>query len=151
MNIYASVAGDEAVILRLKEYPDKFRVRLNKVVERLAIQLQGKIVAEKLSGQVLNNKTGTLRRSINYRIENSDNEITAIVGANTPYAARHEYGFHGTESVRGFIRRLKSGKTSQVNPHTRNINYAARSYLRSSLAEMKVEILTQLSQVTKEG
>lgn len=149
MKLHATIIGDEAVLLKIKDYPPKFQVRLAQKVERLAIRFQARVVSRKLSGQVLNNRTGTLRRSVNYRIIRSPARILAVVGANTPYAAIHEYGFNGVQTVRAFIRTLK-GKVQNVKGHTRRMNMPKRSYLRSTLAEMKSEILSDLRSVGKE-
>jgi hypothetical protein len=50
---------------------------------------------EKLSGQVLKNRTGTLRRKINYEVRETPTGITGSVGVKLSYAAAHEYGFDG--------------------------------------------------------
>lgn len=149
MKIYATVVGDEALLLRIKSYPAKFQARLAKKVERLAIRFQARVKSRKLSGQVLNNRTGTLRRSINYRIYSNSRQVLAVVGANTPYAAIHEYGFRGNQSVRAFLRTIK-GKAQRVKAHTRKVNMPERSYLRSTLDEMRSEILTDLRSIGKE-
>ena len=80
------------------------------------------MVSDKLSGQVLKNRTGTLRRSINQHVEETDTSITGILGADMDiarYARAHEYGFRGTV---------------QVPAHTRTIT-GLRAYRRSPRGE----------------
>lgn len=48
--------------------------------------------------------SGQLRRSVTQRVRQDSRDITGTVGANTPYAARHEFGFRGSEKVRAHNR-----------------------------------------------
>ena len=123
-------------------------------VERAAIRLSNIVKRDKLSGTVLNVRTGTLRRSINERLVEDDKGITAYVGSfagyTTPganpqeaagYARIHEFG--GTFTIpaherltkdRG-DRGLKAGfkLIEYVKQHT--ATYPERSFLRSALRE----------------
>ena len=100
--------------------------------------------------------------------------LTAQVGANTPYAARLEYGFSGTESVRSFVRRsraqMETAKFNKIGLETRpskakakgkgivvvrafsrQVKSPARSYLRSSLAEMRDTIKADIQAAIMKG
>lgn len=148
--ITGEVLNGEAVVARIENYPNAFKERLVRVINRLAIDLQRHVKADKLSGQVLKTRTGTLRRSINYKVTEAGDSVTASVGANTPYAHRQEYGFVGVETVRSYLRKLKSGSSVQVMSHTRNVNYPAHSFLRTALADNKPEILKKMKEAVKE-
>ena len=147
--IKAEVLGGNAVIAKLENYPVAFQNRLERVIKRLAVDLQIYIKAHKLSGQVLKNRSGTLRRSVNQQVKKTGNDVIATVGANTPYAGRHEFGFTGTENVKAFIRNVK-GKPQSVKGFSRHINYPAHSYMRTGLADMKDEILASMKTAIKD-
>lgn len=85
-------------------------------------------------------KTGRLRRSIHPETFQDGNQITGVVGTNVAYAARKEYGFQDTESVRSFMRRqtMAFGKPItpimvSVKPFTRQANTKATPYLAPAL------------------
>lgn len=150
--ITATLFGDAEVRAKLENVFPAARESLRRTVSKLAIDLQRHVVADKLSGQVLRVRTGTLRRSINQHVEESGTSITGIVGADmnaARYARAHEYGFHGTVEVRAhmrtitqaFGRRLKNPREVQVSAHPMRMNLAERSYLRSSLRDMRQTIL----------
>lgn len=117
---------------------------------------------EKLSDDVLHVRTGRLRRSITTKMQGTDEEPEGIVGTNVEYAARHEYGFHGTEQVKAYVRRVpdrdmtsggKSGTARRtamgvafVHSFTRNANTPERSFLRSALNELRPEVGREIEQ-----
>jgi len=163
--IDALIVGDEEVIKRLTGFPEKVRGNVHQSIGRLVLQLQKKVVSEKLSGQVLNVRTGRLRRSVDNTIVETPGAISGVVSTNVEYAPIHEYGFEGTVSVKAHLRQIKNaslvnaGKVAKgqvvnnragtgvasVRAHTRQINMPARSFLRSSLKEMTGEIREELN------
>lgn len=162
--ITARIEGDREAIAHIQSVSAEARKTLPRTVAKLAIDLQRHVVADKLSGQVLKNRTGTLRRSINQRVEETDTSVTGIVGADMDrarYARAHEYGFHGTVEVRAHVRtmreafgrQLKSPREVMVSAHPMRMNLAERSYLRSSLRDMRQTILDafakSLNEVTR--
>jgi phage gpG-like protein len=104
----------------------------------------------KLSGQVLKNRTGTLRRKINQVVTESPDSIMASVGVKLSYAAIHEYGFDGVESVREYTRRTAKG-IAVVPAHERHVHMPERSYLRSSLRENAASIRDSLAKAVVEA
>ena len=106
--IRAEIIGAEAVIQHLQEVPQRVLGLVRQAVEREAINLTKVVKDEKLTGQILKTRTGTLRRSINYALTIEDQGLTATVGTNLVYAGAHEYGFDGVVSVRAFTRRTKA-------------------------------------------
>jgi len=123
--------------------PAALRPPLRQTVERETIALQAHVVEQKLSGQVLHVRTGTLRRSITYTMHEDEDGIVGTVGTNLEYAAIHEYGgaIHVPE-IRP--RRAKAlhfyvgGKeifAMRTRAHT--VQMPERSFLRSALRERR--------------
>jgi phage gpG-like protein len=129
----------EALLSRLAGTHERLLGDLRVVVRRLAIKAQGVVKGEKLTGQVLHVRTGTLRRSINQQIEETGTGIFAKVGTNVKYAAIHEYGFDGAETVRAHTR-----LGHPVRAHVREVHMPKRSFLVATLNEMSEEIRTTL-------
>lgn len=149
---------DASLALRLQSMGIIMRSNIRDAVTRAAVMLTRYVKEQKLSGQVLKNRTGTLRRKINYTVTETPNEIQASVGVKLSYAAVHEYGFDGTVSVRAHVRQVHSRdrqslmtrKTTGlgigfVRAHERHMHIPERSYLRSSLAENALTIRDMLA------
>ena len=151
--------GDREVASKLKELEPKIYNSLLFTITKLSIQLQAKIKSEKLTGQVLKTRTGTLRRSINYRVDKTPSEIIGRVGIGADaakYGIMHEFGFRGTENIRSHLRTIKkawgksiSPKQISVRSHTRTVNYPERSFMRTALAEMRPIIQNDISKAVK--
>jgi phage gpG-like protein len=157
-----SIEGVDRVMLRLNSLPDILRTRLERVIRRLGIDLQAHVKDDKLSGQVLHVRSGTLRRSINLKMKNSLTAIQATVGTNVKYAHAHEYGLDQTVDVRGYMRLVKGSTTpltawkrsvnrstraglrgvteTFVRPHSMHMRLPERSFLRSALHDMTAQI-----------
>ena len=156
----------DALMAHLTQFPERLATSMVKAMRRVVIGLQAHVKADKLTGQVLHVRTGTLRRSINQEVRYAGGGlIEGIVGTNVEYAAAHEYGFHGTVTVRAHVRRIStaskakalsssSGKAAtiarwvgrssknrfvkgyaDVRAHTRTVNLPERSFLRTALKE----------------
>jgi len=172
--IYATVVGSAEVTQRFVMAGERLRERLKNALNRGAIEVQRKVKEEKLTGQVLNVRTGTLRRSINVALSDGSGDVLqSSVGTNLKYARFWELGFHGTVNVRSHSRRSaaqmdrRSGKkmgragfsetgpretgTGMVRAHTRKINQAARPFLRPSLDENRNRIQELLALAVKGG
>jgi phage gpG-like protein len=151
--IAAELIGAERVVAFLELLPQKAMAAIKADVSRLAITLLRKVKEEKLSGQVLKNQTGTLRRSINQRVEASAQEVVGFVGTNLSYAAAHEFGFNGPVNVKAHLRMVKKvfGKAvknpqeHRVRTFTRQMHLPEKSFLRSAMAEMASEITESLT------
>jgi len=106
----------------------------------------------RLSGQVLNVRTGNLRRSIHHQVTSSGGLVVGEVNTNVRYGAAHEYGFAGTVNVKASMRQirqafgrpLKSPRYVQIRAHSRNVRLPERSFLRSALCDMKPGIEADL-------
>lgn len=147
------------------------RGSLREAMSAFVVKAASSVKRNKLSGIPLKRVSGDLSRSVYGKTEGDG--LTGVIGANTPYAARHEYGFSGTESVKSFVRRSRAQMTTakfnkigletrpskaknkgagvvNVAAHSRNVNYPARSFLRSTLEDMREEIIkTQYTAVMR--
>ena len=131
------VYGGTELRAKFDRMPSDMRGALSKGIGRAVLKIQRHVVQDKLSGQVLNVKTGRLRRSITSRVTEQTETVTGIVGTNVSYAAAHEYGFQGTVSVRDHLRTSKLGKAYNVSAHSRNVHIPEKSFLRSALDDLR--------------
>ena len=155
--IIAYLVGDRQVLERLRAVPDAVNSSLLRTITRLGIELQREVQQDKLGGQVLKSRTGSLRSSIDLTVDQSGGAIAANVFSDSPYAAVHEYGFAGTISVRASLRRITKAfgrpiaeKTINVRAYDRRVDLPERSFLRSAPEDMapviREEVQTALSE-----
>lgn len=153
MNITFEVRGDREVVGRLDSLPDRLRVVLRAKVYSLVLRLEDHIKTQKLSGQVLNVVTGRLRRSIFSKVTETQDAIIGEVSSSgdVKYAARHEFGFSGQETVRAHTREIKQAfgqiiepKTVAVRAFTRQANTPERSFMRSSFNDLRAVLRGEL-------
>jgi len=164
--IVGKITGDGPTLLRLSSMNVRLRDAIRRTVTRQATALTRYVKQSKLSGQVLKNRTTPLRNSVNYRISETADQVTASVGTNVKYAAAHEYGFDDTVTVRAHVRSVNSRnirgtidgkrkKTGQgigyVSEHERHMHLPERSFLRSSLLENSASIRDQLRAAIKKA
>ena len=143
---------------KLSGMPEKVRKALYRTIDDIGAKLEAHVKNDKLQGQVLNHITGHLQQSINHDVQQSGNSIVGRVYSNSSvdYAASHEFGYHGTEEVREHIRHVTQafGRSISeidvvVRAHTRNVNMPERSFLRSSLEDMKEEIIDTVTKAAQ--
>lgn len=146
------VLGGEEVAGYLHAAGTRLGQGLTTSVGRLTLKLLTRVKADKLSGQVLQVRTGRLRRSINQRIDGAGTtHVSGTVGTNVSYARAHELGFKGTVPVRESLRTQVKAWGRDIEPikvtvkaHSRKVNMPARSFLRSALQDMQPEIVREL-------
>ncbi|KZC23541.1 hypothetical protein RHOFW104T7_13140 [Rhodanobacter thiooxydans] len=153
------ITGGAEVIERLGAMPAKIRAAAKSSLGIWATELAGYIKAEKLSGQVLNRRSGALSRSVYPAKSETSTSVSggARAGLDVPYAKIHEYGglipAHQVVainakalcfSVAGVIRFAKSVQIPDVQ-------MPERSYMRSSLKEQAPEGIAQLRAAVKEA
>lgn len=150
--ITANIVGSDKVTSGLESRKSSAMGAIERAVKSSALSLVAYIKKEKLSGQVLNVKTGTLRRSITARFETAGNEIRAYVGTNLKYARIHEYGFKGQVPVKAhqrmmnvaWGRRVKEPRMIDVRAHAMKMNVPARPFMAPSLAENREKISSDI-------
>ncbi len=141
------------VLAWLAALPDSLKTALLAKSQDLAIALQEK-VGDKLSGVVLQSRTGLLKDSIESTTEESDTQINSsvFVGGDVPYAAIQEYGgvtkAHIIDAVNGKVLAFNMGGKQSF---FRSVNHPGsvipeRSYLRSSLEDMQDDIVDRMQE-----
>lgn len=158
MAITVQLVGKDRVVQHLQAMSEQARRSIQRAVVAEAIRVQAR-VRQKLAGEVLQERSHHLHDSIHFEapVEEASG-IYGKVGTNVVYAAFHEYGFKGTEQVREHTRRISVafGKPiatveATIRAHARRVDYPARSFLRSSLAELEPEIRARLDQAVNEA
>ena len=155
--ITAYLVGDQRMLERLGALPDAVNSELLRAITQLGIELQRDVKQNKLSGQELRSRTGSLRASIDLRIDQKG-AITASVSSDSRYAGAQEYGFAGTVSVRASLRRITeafgrpiAGKTINVRSYNRRMDLPKRSFLRSALEDMRPAIREEVEAALAEA
>ena len=154
--IRAVVVGQEQVIAHLKEVEPRVYGLVRQAVraETLAVLRAAKL---KVSGLVLKTRTGTLRRKINAKFEESGNSITGSVGLALAYGAIHEYGgvtrAHVIKPRRKKALAFQAGGVGLVRKSVQHpgSKMPERSYLRSSLKENEARIKAAIAAAVARG
>ena len=152
------VRGLDETSARFDAYPAALQAALGAKASELATALAD-LVKNKLSGAVLNTSSGTLRDSIAASVTADSDRVLASVGSegDVKYAAIQEYGgktsAHEILPVKGDVLAFVAGDGQHF---ARRIEHPGsvipeRSYLRSSLEDMKDEILAALASTAAEA
>jgi phage gpG-like protein len=137
--------------------PERIRDALAAKTNTLAADLQAK-VQQKLSGAVLNAKSGALGRTIVAPIDDASSNVSArIATSDVPYAAIHEYG--GTippheivpNKAKALAFTIGGKQVFAARVQIPGVSMPERSYMRSSLVEMADEIREGLSEAVVEA
>lgn len=147
----SNVRTDKAIAY-LRQFPQTAHGKLLRILQVIGFDLQGYIQRQKLQGQVLNHRSGWLSSHVVAApVEDLGTSARVTVGVSTsavPYAAIHEFGFHGTEQVKAHTRiqtmcfgRSIEPVTVEVGAFSRVMNMPERSYMRSSLRERRAAYL----------
>lgn len=115
-------------------------------------------IREKLSGEVLNTRSGALTDSISSFFDDEGSAVSvAASSGGVPYAAIHEFGgksaAHDIVAVKAKALAFSVGSGEVFAKRVRHpgSTIPARSYLRSALAEMRDEITTGWKQAVLES
>ena len=155
MRLKAKITYPSTLVLNLQGFAkggSAAQAVLMSTMTDLAIKLQV-LVKLKLSGEVLNVRSGALRRSIGYSVVPTPAGPTASVfSRGVPYAAIHEFGGttkpHLIEAKNAQALRFYSNRWAMMI-YRKSVNHPGsvipeRSYLRSALREMEPEIRREL-------
>ena len=148
-----TMIGADALPARLDALPAALANDLVAKMQALGEMLADKVKNEKLSGQVLNARSGALRDSIVAQISSEGSDVVATVASvgDVKYAAIQEYG---GKTAAHEILPSKAAALAFVEGgamrFARRVEHPGslipeRSYLRSSLAEMGDEIVAALA------
>jgi hypothetical protein len=140
-DMIVEVVGADKLVAKFENYSAKLHTELKRTMEYIVQYLAEYCRTNKLSGQVLHRRTGTLSRSIRGTVDDQTSRIIGTVTSrskgNSPleYAGFWELGFQGQENVRAHMRRNANGGMSSVREHVRNVNQAARPFLKPTRDE----------------
>jgi len=157
LNIQVTVS--EKIAEKFDAMPDLMRKALVRKVYELTLRLESHVKNDKLSGQVLNTKSGRLKRSIQHSVfDGGDKIIGQVFSTNdVPYNAIHEYGGrtppHDIFPVKAqALAFMYNGKMTfaKVVHHPGSL-MPERSYLRSSLQDMKGTIEREITEEVKKA
>lgn len=165
INITGVVTGEKNVIARLERVTPNVRQAVTSRLLRISIDLQSYVVKNKLSGQLLRRRTGTLAASIQHKVVSTSASITAVVGSRIneakplKYAGIHEDGSNEVVSVREHLRMMttafgqavKNPRKITVRAHSMRQNVKAKRYLAGSLDENRQRYLDELDKAVGEG
>jgi len=143
-----------------EEYLD---TKAERIVEAIRAEMQAEVVNllsyikdSKLSGQVLNQRSGNLKNSAFTEVENQGSQIEGTVGfgRTVPYAAIHNYG--GKINVPEVDGKLmvfeRAGMTVFTMRHRAfTVTMPERNYLESSLAEQEQAIMAGFESAVDEA
>lgn len=130
-----TVTGDRQSANAIAQVQQRINSRLRDAIQRAALDLLAFVKGQKLTGQVLNVRTGRLRRSITQRVETESNgTIAGLVGTNVSYGRAHELGYKGRVAVKAHTRKVQ-GKRVPVRAHSRQMDIPKRPFLGPSLNE----------------
>lgn len=154
--ISAAIGGLDGMTARLDALPETVAASLAAEIERLSGVLRERI-ERKLSGEVLQQRSGRLAGSISVDIEQSGLTVNATLSSDVPYAASHEYG--GTLPAHEIL--PKSGRAlafpwrGQQRFFKRvslpSVTMPERSFMRSALAEAEPEIRAAIEAAAREA
>lgn len=155
MEIHGTVENAKEVVGNIMDVADRIRAEVHVQMEDSMVELYMYITGAKLSGQVLNVRTGRLRAAVGSRVYESGDEVIGEVYVpldKVPYARLQEMG----GKTKAHIIRPKVRKalrfigadgdeviTSLVN-HPGSV-MPERSFMRSGLHDMTTRILNDLN------
>ena len=156
--ITAYLVGDVQLLERLRALPGAINSGLLGGIAHLGIELRRHVQQDKLSGQVLRSRTGSLRSSVSLQVDQSGGAVTASVFTDSRYAGAQEYGFAGTVSVRASLRRIREAfgrpiaeKAISVRAYDRRMDLPERSFLRSALEDIAPAIRDEVEAALAEA
>jgi phage gpG-like protein len=137
-----TLEGDRLVIEGLNRASDQAREAVRIGIGRTTLQLLTAVKEDKLSGQVLQVRTGRLRRSINQRVDVSGGSVVGTVGTNVSYGKTHELGLtikaHLVEAKKAKALRFQLGGKTMFRKSVMipAVKMPKRSFLMSALQDL---------------
>ena len=146
------ISGTPEVLAGLQSLPDRLRVELNTEMEDIVAYLAMYVVTDKLSGQVLAQRSGRLAGSVGGGVTtDAGGTVTGTVTADAPYAGIQERGGvtkpHTILPVTGRALKFRLGDQDVFASRVKHPGSVMpeRSYLRSSLVDLHDRIVGDLS------
>lgn len=150
------ITGDKRVVDSIRQRVPAITQRVERAIERLTVILTQRVKL-KLTDDVLRVRTGRLRRSITFVVNGKGTDrVEGVVGTNVEYARIHEMGFSGAVNVKAHLRTIKQAwgkpiepKQVQVGGYSRQVNFPARSFLRTALNDMRADVTAELNSAVR--
>jgi phage gpG-like protein len=141
VDVTVTILGTQEAVDRLVGMTDVISQRITQALNDIGVDLSSYIKEQKLSGQVLKNRTGTLRRSVNYEVHTETSPQYVEVGTRgLDYAAIHEFGgrIPDRRPVNAkALHWIAPGGGDVFAMFARGFTMPERSYMRSSLDEKR--------------
>lgn len=144
------IAPPEAIAARLNGTRAKAIQALYDQTVKSMYELREYVVTQKLSGQVLNQRTGNLINATQPSVAQAPGTISGKVSVDTTasiYGRAHEYGAHIPDRypIRAHALHWLNAQGGDVFAmHARAFDLPERSFMRSSLTEMREQIIREL-------
>ena len=138
---------------RLASAPAAIQSALAAKAAGLAERLRAHVADDKLSGQVLQSRTGALKASIAAEVDDAAGQVIARVfsSSDLKYAAIQEYGGHTAphdivpDKAKALAFLVHGAPVFAKIVHHPGSQIPARSYLRSALADMGDQIIAEFT------
>lgn len=138
--IRVELHGEVETIARLDEQMRGYLDALRKAIKIIGYRREARVKNDKLSGQVLNRRTGRLSASVNTEFFEDANSISTKTGIpkDMRYGFIHEYG--GTFTVKEHLRMITQAWGRPISPRavtvrSHEVTFPVRSFLRSTMRE----------------
>jgi len=128
-----------------KKFPEFVYQGLEKAAIKIVARAQGTYLSGPKSRTRLGVVTGTLRKSITYKMRK--NPVMASVGTNLVYAPIHEYGGTIRAKGSGYLR-FKMGDKWVT---TKSVKIPARPYLRPSIKDQRQQTEKYIADAVVQG
>lgn len=156
MRIYVKLVDVQRVTAKFERLPTSVMAALLKKGEQLRVRLRRYIIDNKLSGQVLNRKTGRLQRNTRTKLESTQSKIIITASNISRYGRIHERGgivpAHIIEPKKAHaLRWVRGGEHFAKKVHMPAVLMPKRSYLGSSLREMSSTMTLELKAAIVQG
>jgi hypothetical protein len=141
------------VVLRFSRIKNETAQKLVPVLDKLGFDLVAHIVRDELSGQILNRRSGKLSNAVTHTTpEVNGNTVSTKAGvfSGVPYARPLEYGAH-IPAVDGKLMVFSAKDGSTVFTRRRKaFDLPEFAYMRRGLADMREQIIAQVSRAVRE-
>jgi len=153
------ITNADALQARLASAPAAIQSALHAKAADLAERLRKHVTDDKLSGQVLQTRSGALKASITAQVDDDGGQIVARLfsAGDIKYAAIQEYG--GRTAPHDIVPNKAKALAFLVHGspvfakivHHPGSQIPARSYLRSALADMGDQIIAEFRNAALDG
>lgn len=150
MRVYVKLSDTTRFSAYAADMPKAVRAALTAKSQLLGARLKAYTIQSKLSGQVLNKKTGKVQRSLKIKMEQSAHKVVTTLYTNYNVAKMYEKGGRIpahiiTPRKAKILAWSKDGIMNYAHEvHHPGVDVKARHFMADSLREMSAEISTEL-------